>query len=343
MTSLPLLRPLALCAIDPGEPPRKVSWLELFHDLIFVASVSQVASPLSQDLSAASVVRFSLFLVLVWWAWLGHTMFATRFETGDLLQRALTLLQMFLVAVMGINAGHALDSRESAGMAAAYAVLRLVLAGQYWRASRIPESRALTVRYFSGCLAAAVLWLASAFVPAPARFGLWGLALAIDVSTPLVAERVGARVPPDPSHLPERFGLFTLILLGESILAVVQGMRTQETWSLGAATAAFAGLSALFLVWWAYFDGVEGAGERHVRTPGDAMRLRVWSYAHLPLYIGVVLMGVGFEHLIDRAAVADVHAGELVLIAGATAAVSASLGAMAGAREAAKPAVGSNI
>src|SRR6266511_3352278 len=84
-----------------GEAGRKVTWLELlFFDLIFVAAVAQVAEPLRDHYSLVGLVRFTPLFVLIWWAWTGHTVFSTRFDTDDVIQRGLTLVQMFAVAAM---------------------------------------------------------------------------------------------------------------------------------------------------------------------------------------------------------------------------------------------------
>jgi low temperature requirement protein LtrA len=315
-----LVHRLRLRSIDAADN-RKVTWLELFYDLVFVVAVSQVATPLSEQYTPAGVLRFAVFFLLVWWAWLGHTVFATRFDTDDAAQRALTLVQVFIVALMGINAGGALDSRDSAGFAAAYSALRLVLVAQYARARRLRETRPLTTIYLVGCGTAALLWLASAFVPASERFWLWALAFALDLVTPLVAERHSDRVPPHASHLPERFGLFTIILLGEAVVAVMDGMRSQEGWSAAAATTAFVSMAVLFGIWGWYFDGIEGARERCVTTRRDALRLRVWSYAHLPLFLGLAFTGVGLEHTIRIAGSGMLHLSESLILAGALASV----------------------
>jgi hypothetical protein len=196
-----------------GEAGRKVTWLELFFDLIFVAAVAQVAEPLRDHYSAIGLVRFTPLFVLIWWAWTGHTVFSTRFDTDDVIQRGLTLVQMFAVAAMAANAKDALDSRSSAGFAAAYAAVRFILVAQYFRARHVPDARPLATRYLVGHGSAALLWLMSAFVPAPERFWIWGIAFAIDLGTPWLAVRHSVKIPPDAAHLPERFGLFTLILL----------------------------------------------------------------------------------------------------------------------------------
>lgn len=311
-----LARPLRL-RYTAGEPGRKVTWLELFFDLAFVAAVAQVGSPLAADYSVDGLLRYGFLFLLIWWAWSGHTTFATRFDTDDVVQRVLTLVQIFVVAVMAVNAKDALDSRSSAGFAAAYAVMRFLLVAQYVRARSIPESRRLTTGFAAGFGLAAICWLVSAVVPAPARFWLWAIALVIDMGTPLVTAHLTVHVPPDPAHLPERYGLFTIILLGESLVAVMKGMESQEGWSVSAALSAFLGMTIAFLIWWWYFDGAEGAAERTIRTRRQARAFVVWSYAHLPLYLGIAVAGVGVEHIVKIAPDGHLHGAEPWILGGA--------------------------
>ena len=113
-----LIRPPRLWPAESASS-RRVTWLELFFDLIFVAAVAQVNAPLGMNYSLGGVLRFLAFFVLIWWAWVGHTLYSTRFDTDDLVQRLLTLIQMFAVAAMAANAKDAFDSRYSAGFAAA--------------------------------------------------------------------------------------------------------------------------------------------------------------------------------------------------------------------------------
>jgi low temperature requirement protein LtrA len=315
------------------EPGRRVTWLELFFDLVFVAAVAQVGTHLRDDYSLAGLLRFSLLFVLIWWAWLGHTSFSTRFDTDDVVQRALTWLQMFLVAVMAINATDALDSRDSAGFAAAYSVMRIVLVAQYLRARHIPRARALTTRYAMNCGAAAVLWLASALVAPPIRFWLWAVALTIDVATPLLTTRHVVEVPHDAAHLPERYGLFSIILMGESMVAVMTGMEHQEYWSVRAASLALLGMGLIVVIWWCYFDVVGAVGERLVRSKRDAVRFQIWSYWHLPLYLGIAVTGVGLEHVIEKATREPLHTGEVAILLSALAAVTMSMLLLAATRD----------
>jgi low temperature requirement protein LtrA len=328
----PMIRPIRLRSADGAEAGRRVTWLELFFDLAFVAAVAEVGGPLATHYAPDALPRYALLFFLIWWAWLGHTTYATRFDTDDVVQRLLTLAQIFGVAVMAINADDALDSRSSAGFAAAYAGLRVLLALQFLRARQVTRAREFATGSAAGFGIAAVVWLVSAITPAPWRFALWVIALATDLGTALVTSRHTHRVPPDAAHLPERFGLFTIILLGESLVAVMAGMKTQETWSVAAASSALLGMAMAFTFWWWYFDGVEAAGERNVRSRRDARLFQVWSYAHLPLYLGIGVAGVGAEHAIRFAPVGHFHAGEAWMLCAGLAAAMAAITTIAAAR-----------
>jgi low temperature requirement protein LtrA len=293
-----LIQPPRLWAANPLKH-RRVTWMELFFDLIFVAAVAEVGAPLGHDYSLAGLLRYSFLFLLIWWAWSGHTAFTTRFDHDDLPQRLLVLVQCFIAAIMAANARDALDSRSSAGFGAAYAGMRIVLVVQYLRARRLPETRELTTRYALGFGAAAMVWIVSAFLDAPARYWVWAAALAIDFLTPWLATRHSRRFPPDATHFPERFGLFTIILLGEFITTVMHGIESQEYWSASAATTAFASMAFAFVLRWWYFDVARAADERHIRSKLHAARFQVWQYAHLPMFLGIAVAGVGFEHLIS--------------------------------------------
>jgi low temperature requirement protein LtrA len=161
---------------------------------------------------------------------------------------------------------------------------------------------------------------------------LWAVALAIDLGTALLTARYTHRLPPDAAHLPERFGLFTIILLGESLVAVTNGMKTQETWTVPAASSALLGIAMVFTFWWWYFDGVGGAGERVVRSRRDTRLFNVWVYAHLPLYVGIGMAGVGAEHVIRFAPAGHLHAAEAWMLCAGMATAMAAITTIAASR-----------
>src|SRR6266487_1144919 len=154
---------------------RRPGWTELFFDLVFAAAIAQLSAPLDHDYSFFGIGRFAFLLALVFLAWFGYTAFATQFVVDDVVQRALLVVQIFLVAVMAANATDALSSRDAAGFGAAYGGVRAILALQYARVIRLPETATLVRRRIIGLVSAAVLWAACALLSAPYRYVGWSL------------------------------------------------------------------------------------------------------------------------------------------------------------------------
>jgi low temperature requirement protein LtrA len=186
---------------------------------------------------------------------------------------------------------------STAVFAAAYAAARILLLLLYARAFKfVPATRQLVRGYLIGFGIGAAIWVTSIFVPEPARFWLWGIALTVDLATPFIMRKAQAASPLDVSHLPERFGLFTILVLGESIVAVVVGLGHVE-WQWSTTIAGIAGLSVATGLWWIHFDNVDGRVVRR-KGKGRAWQPTVWIYSHLPLAIGLAMVGVGVEHAI---------------------------------------------
>ena len=303
-----------MSAHAPAHGDRRVTWMELFFDLVFVAAVSQVGAPLVREFAFTELFRFAFLLLVIWWAWHGYAVYATRFDVDDGIERGATLLQMVAVIFMAANAEQGLDSLSSAGFAAAYGAMRLILAARYLRATAWPGHRQLALEHAAGCGAAGAIWIASAVVLPPARYVLWAAALAIDLGSAIIGSRYTVVAPPHASHLPERFGLFTLILLGEAIVAVMSGIQHQAEWSVTAALTAFSAIGLVCAVWWTYFDGVNAAGRRDIRCRRDATRFVVWSAAHFPLYLGVALTGIASEHAVRAGGWPALHGDEAGLL-----------------------------
>jgi low temperature requirement protein LtrA len=304
-----LIKPPALRSAEASEVERHATWLELFYDLIFVAAISQLSTRLGADYSPSGICRFALLFVPVWWAWVGHTFYLSRFDTEDLGHRLLTMLQMTAVASLAIHVPDALET-TSTGFALSYAAVRFILVAEYIRAGRhIPVVRPLTNRYVVGFGAAAALWGVSVLVPHPWRFWLWGVAMVIDFAAPLTAGQLHVRFPPHLSHLPERFGLFTIIVIGEAVVSVVFGIgKTGLTFV--SATAGFLGLLISFALWWGYFEGARGAMTRRLQARKHVKNYQQWIYAHLPLLMGITAVAVGIKHVISLQPSEALHAGE---------------------------------
>lgn len=314
-----------------GREDRRVTWTELFFDLVFVAAVSQVGAPLGREYAFAELLRFAFLLLVVWWAWHGYANYATRFDVDDAIERGATLLQMLAVIFMAANAEQGLDTVSSAGFAAAYGAMRMILAMRYLRAAARPASRRLALEHAAGFGLAAGVWLASAFTEPPSRYVLWAAALAVDVGTAIVTARFTVAAPPHGSHLPERFGLFTLIVLGEAIVAIMTGIQAQPDWSPAAALTALSAVALVCAVWWAYFDGVNATDRRVITCRRDARRLSVWSAAHFPLYLGLALTGMAAEHAVRAGGWGMLHGEETGLLTLGLVLTAAALLAVRGA------------
>lgn len=306
---------------------RHATWLELFFDLVFVVAVAELAHGLGDDLSLSGLLHFSILFLPVWWSWVGATYYSNRFDSDSTLHRILTLGQMAAAAAMAVNVHSGLGA-TAPGFAISYTAFRLILVGQYglsWLA--IPRARPLTRRFGTGFAIGASFWLISVWVPSPWRFVLWGLGLAVDVGTPLFAGRLHAEHAPHAEHLTERFGLFTIVVLGETIVGVVSG-TVGESWTPSVLAIGFTGLGVAFAVWWIYFDCLGGGAVERLDRHGDTARYQTWLYSHLPLQLCLAALGVSVEEMIRYATGGPAPPFVLWLAAGTFAGVYLSLTVM---------------
>jgi low temperature requirement protein LtrA len=295
---------------DDQSHERRATWLELFFDLVFVVTVTELGKVLLDDVSPMGLLHYALLFVPIWWCWVGETFYATRYDQDSLSDRLVTLVQMMILVVMAVNAHYGLD-QSSVGFALCYVAFRSILLLQYTVAGWFNPQTRLMVRHFrTGFGLSVMLWLAAIVVPAPWRFGLWILGLAIDFLTPLMGRRYLAQFPPNMTHVPERLGLFTMIMLGESLFAVVTGLSKQEDWTLGATMIAVLGVVNAFVLWWMYFETASGSPFQTLKLGLSAKlsptaRSTIWLYAHLPLAIGVTAAGVGVKYALSKAYLAS--------------------------------------
>jgi low temperature requirement protein LtrA len=274
---------------------RHATWIELFYDLVLVAAVSQVAHALSGDHSAHGMLAFAGLFIPVFWVWTGHTVYATRFDTDDLTYRLLTFLQMFAVVGMAVEVHHASEG-ETRAFSLAYLGARIILLLLLARAGRhVPAARPFLRTYLRGFGAGAALWALSILLPAPYRYVLWGASLTLELAVPWQVWRsMHPSAAVSPSHIPERFGLFTIIVLGESISAVVRGL-TGGRWEASAIAVSALGFAIGVCVWWIYFRHLERAIGRLKLGSGQP-----YMYSHIPLVAGIIVMGIGIEHAIKE-------------------------------------------
>jgi len=283
------LEPPRLRTLEDDED-RRATWLELFLDLVFVAAIAQVASTLSADPTAAGFGRFLALFLPIGWAWAGFTFYATRFDTDDLVYRLLTLLGMFAVAGLASTVPDALHGGQNA-FVVAYVSVRLILLALYVRVYRDLEVARPVAGWFILMFGLAVCdWLISLAVPVPWKYLFWAVALALEHVAPIRAWRLLRGMPVDPRHIPERFGLLIIIVLGESVIGVVLGTSHVE-WTPLSGTVAFAGFLAAAAIWWLYFDFLDAAAvvTRNVRSG------ITFVYAHYFVAAGIAALGVGVK------------------------------------------------
>ena len=295
---IPLVR---MRARDTDEDGRVSSPLELLFDLTFVAAVSAAvipfASALEENHALAGLAPLMMVFFAIWWAWLNFTWFASAYDTDDVPYRLLTMVQMGGVLVLAAGVGSAYDHGDFTLVTIGYAIMRFAMVAQWLRvAASDPESRATALRYAAGIAIVQVLWIVRLFVTQ--GFPDWLLivvfvALAVlEMLVPVVAERPGL-TPWHPHHIAERYSLFTIILLGESVLASTTAV--QHIVTAGSATGEFvllsaSGLALLFGIWWVYFlePAHEGLERRRSRS-------FYWGYGHYFLFLSLVATGAGLE------------------------------------------------
>ncbi|HYN94222.1 MAG TPA: low temperature requirement protein A [Pilimelia sp.] len=289
---------------------RSATRLELFFDLAFVLFVARCADLLAKNETWSGAAAFVALLSIGWWAWASTTLYANRFDTDDTIFRLLMLTGMAGVVAMAAGVD-AVTGPAGRWFALAYVLLRLVLVAGYVRAWRhVPDARPTVRLYLSGHAAGAAIWLASVAVDGPARYVLWGVGVAVDLAGPALATRLTNGVPLHMEHLPERFGLFIILVLGESVAGIVTGLH-DATWSGGAVVTALPAFLIGVALWWNYFDLTGGAAKRRLLREDDQETRHgvqdFYVFAHLPLALSLAAVAVGLEHAVLHGA--DEHLG----------------------------------
>ncbi|MFC7344314.1 low temperature requirement protein A [Saccharopolyspora griseoalba] len=305
-----------MVARDPDEAHRAATPLELLFDLCFVAAVGQAAVQLHHGLAEGHfgtyVAGYGMVFFAIWWAWMNFTWFASAYDTDDAPYRVLTLVQMAGVLVLAAGVPQAFDHYDFTVVTIGYLIMRIGLIGQWLRAAaEHPEGRGCTLRYASGLAVVQVGWLLRLLLPAGwAEAGFLVLVVA-ELAVPAYAER-GLRSAWHPHHIAERYGLFTIIVLGEVVLASVAAVQEDVSdggWSPDLVLISLGGLLMIFAMWWTYFkdSAVERLREKHLRVA------LTWGYGHLLVFASAAAVGAGLEVAIDvdahRAHVGEVTAG----------------------------------
>ncbi|WP_312888477.1 low temperature requirement protein A [Nonomuraea rhodomycinica] len=298
--------PMSARAVD--EPHRVSSQLELLFDLTFVVAVAAATAQLAHDVAAAHVtaglVLFLQVFFAIWWAWMNFTWFASSYDTDDVAYRLLTMVQMGGVLVLAAGVPAAAAEADYRVVTIGYLIMRVALVAQWVRAAvEDPAGRRTALRYATGIAAVQVGWVIrlvlaeSDALPPAARVPSFAALAALELMVPWWAERTRSTAW-HPHHIAERYGLFTIILLGESVLAVTRGVTAAlESTKAGGSLVVIAvsGLVLLFALWWLYFLAPAGEGLSDRRH-----RSFRWGYGHYGVFAALAALGAGLEVAVEQ-------------------------------------------
>jgi low temperature requirement protein LtrA len=289
-------------ARDPEQPHRASTNLELLFDLCFVVAVAVAAGQLHHAIAEGHareiLIGYAQVFFAIWWAWMNFTWFASSYDTDDVPYRLITVVQIAGVLILAAGLPRVFASGDFSIVVFGYVIMRCAMIVQWLRAAGAdPARRAAAYRYASGIALCQIGWVARlALPPEVGNVSFLVLALA-EIAVPLWAEGA-AQTPWHPEHISERYGLFTLIVIGESVLAATTAI--QSSLDMGVArsvllTTAGCGLVIVVALWWLYFDHGAGAERAQRRLPV------IWSYGHLPIFAAAAGVGAGLQAAIDTA------------------------------------------
>ncbi len=282
-------------ARHPGQAHRVSTPLELLFDLCFVVAVAQAAAGLDhgfiENHVGSAVVAYLMTFFAIWWAWMNFTWFASAYDTDDVPYRVLVLVQIAGSLVIAAGIPRVFADQDFTVIVIGYVIMRLALVTQWLRAAAAdPAHRRTATRYAVGVAMVQVYWVLLLFLP----HGGWLLAAflvgaILELSVPVIAERPAATTY-HPHHIAERYGLFTVIVLGESVTAATLAFQEALTTSGASSTIigmAVAAIVTMFCLWWIYFD--------HESAPvmNAARAAFLWGYGHYFLFAAGAAVGAG--------------------------------------------------
>ncbi|MFF7937215.1 low temperature requirement protein A [Streptomyces sp. NPDC007940] len=320
MTSRPTRSPLRrLTARGRDEAHRVASPLELFFDLCFVVAIAQAGVGLvhavAEGHAGEGILNYAMLFFAIWWAWMNFTWFASAYDNDDALYRVVTLLQMAGVLVLAAGVSRAFDDHEFLAVWLGYVIMRLALIVQWLRVARSTEGaeRTMALRYVFGVLLCQVGWLGLLVLPEGGRPWVFLVMAVLEMCVPPFAER-DHPTSWHPHHIAERYGLFTIIVLGETIAAATVAVKSgiDENDALDELLPiAAGGLLIIFAAWWIYFVvPIHG----HLRSNRQAF---LWGYGHYLVFASAAAIGAGLEVAVEQA-VGKAHISTLAASAAVT-------------------------
>ncbi|HET8788271.1 MAG TPA: low temperature requirement protein A [Actinomycetes bacterium] len=286
---------------QPRGQAERVSTLELFFDLVFVFTITQLTAVLSDDPTPRGLLRVVLMLGVIYYMYGGYAWLTNAVAADRAARRLLLLGGMAGFLVLALAIPRAFSAGDVA-FGVAYLVVVAVHAGLFTRAGATHTVRAV-IRLAPFNLAAALLVLAAVLVQGTPAYLLWAAAFALEWLTPVLAGTGGYRIA--PAHFVERHGLVVIVALGESIVAIGIGAADLPV-DLALASVAVLGLLLAACLWWAYFGGDDDTrAERALAAVPDDRRgwvaIQAFGYWHLVMLLGIIAMAAGLKDAIGHA------------------------------------------
>lgn len=300
---------------DAEEHERRTSYLELFFDLVFVFAITQVTSLLLQDPSAAGFARSALILGLIWWAWSGYAWMTNAIDIDSFGVRILFLVGTAGAFFMALAVPGAFGN-QGLWFVVPYAAVRLLQLVLYLAGVRNDPAHFRAILALAPWfLVAPLVALGGGFLDGDARSIVWALSLAIDVAGTLVTGTENDfRI--SPGHFAERYALFVIIALGESVVAIGVGAAASPRDSTFAIAVVIA-FSLVAVLWWAYFDFASSGAERALRFADPRRRgplaRDVFTLFHYPQILGIIFVAVAAKKGLAHPDEPLSHAGRVAL------------------------------
>ena len=287
---------------SPNETGRTATPLELFFDLVFVVAVAFAANELHRGVVdghvGEAVVSYGLVFFLIWWAWMNFAWFASAYDTDDGPYRLAILVGIGGALILAAGVPEAFTARDFVVVATGYAVMRAALVSLWLRAAYAdPLHRVTAIRHAVGVGVLQIGWVVLLFLPEPLRLAGFVVLAMGELAVPIWAEHP-LPTPFNREHIAERYGLFTIIVLGESLAAVaiaIQSVSSAPSMSLDIIGSAAGGLVVVFAMWWLYFE--RPRAELLTSLP----RAFIWGYGHYLVWAAAAAVGAGIAVAIDQA------------------------------------------
>ncbi|MEU5773837.1 low temperature requirement protein A [Streptomyces venezuelae] len=316
----PFTKPLRpLLARGRDEEHRAATPLELFFDLCFVVAVAQAGAELvhavAEGHTGEGILNYAMLFFAMFWAWVNFSWFASAYDNDDALYRVVTLIQIAGVLVFAAGVSRAFEDHDFLLVWLGYLIMRIALTTQWLRVARAATGaeRGTALRYAAGVLICQVGWTGLLFLPEGGRPWLFLVMAVAELSVPVIAEHAYTTAW-HPHHISERYGLFTIIVLGETIaaatVAVKSGIKENDALDELLPIAA-GGLLIVFAAWWIYF-----VVPIHGRLRSNRQAL-LWGYGHYVILGSAAAIGAGIEVAVEQA-VGEAHISTVAASAAVT-------------------------